>query len=170
MCHRFCIAQDHSFLSFLLWVFCCFSILVFFEVGLLLLLFCYVFHFDCFFQEQTQRNFCTHGVTRVDSVWAAMMLNSWSDAEFLKWLLFSFVQLLSFLNSLYNIEIIINFVVSIMFQFFTILAFETMIYVSKMEIDFALIFWEIFSTLVLLSFSSEQIKNYLLFSLTFWIL
>lgn len=113
------------------------------------------------FSKNKLREISVHmGVTGVDSVWTAMMLNSSSDCSSL---LFSY---LIFLNSLNNIEMIINFAVSLTFQFFTILAFETIICVSKMEIGFALIFWEIFSILVFSSFSSEQIKTYLLFSLT----
>lgn len=97
--------------------------------------------------------------TGADSAWTAMMLNSWSDFSSF---LFGY---LIFLKSHYNMDIKINFVASLTFHFFTILAFKNIIYISKRKIGFALIFWEILSTLVLSSFSSEQIKIYLLFSL-----
>lgn len=147
MCHMLCIAQDHSFLNFLLWI--------------SWFLFDFFFCFVWFFQAQTQGNFCTHGCYR------CRQCMDCHDAEFLKWLLFIFVWLLNFFEESLQYGYKNKFCgfINIPF-FFTILAFKNIIYISKMKIGFALIFWEILSTLVLSSFSSEQIKIYLLFSLT----
>lgn len=73
MCHGLWEAQDHSLLSFLLWVFCCFSVLVLFGFG-----FCLDFFFGWFvFSKNKLGEISVHmDVTGVDSVWTAVMQNS----------------------------------------------------------------------------------------------
>lgn len=108
-CYWLCEDQDHRFLNFL----CC--------------LFWVFFSFVIFPRTNS---------LKFQYSWMLQVGMDCQDTEFLKWLLFTFVQLLIFWNSLYNIEIKILFISWLTFQSFTTSAFKTMIYNSKMETRF----------------------------------